>query len=84
MNIVFSTPLAAVQAEIDTNYPTYDTERAVKSVLFLRFQVATRTPVRFLTFSGDASMYNLLVDVPTVTAIDQIDGDVLPFTCALP
>ena len=84
MNIIFSTPWAAVETECDDKYPTYDEERAVKSLLFSRFQGATRTPVRFLTFTGDASMYNLLVDVPTVSALDQIDAEVLPFTCAIP
>jgi len=84
MNIIFSTPWADIESECDTKFPTFDEERATKSLLFSRFQVAARTPVRFLAFTGDASMYNLLVDVPTVTAIDQIDSDVLPFTCALP
>ena len=84
MNIVFSTPMAAVQDEIDEKYPTYDDERAVKSLLFSRFQGASATPVRYLEFTGDASMYNLLIDVPSVNAISEIDTEVLPFTCALP
>lgn len=84
MNIIFSTPWADIESECDTKYPTYDEERATKSLLFNRFQGAGRTPVRFLTFTGDASMYNLLVDVPTVSSLDQIDSEVLPFTCAVP
>lgn len=82
MKIIFSTPWSAIESECDDKYPTYNEERATKSLLFNRFQGAGRLPVRFLTFTGDASMYNVLVDVPTVTSIDQIDSDVLPFTCA--
>lgn len=84
MQIVFSTSLADVQTEIDAKFPTFDDEKAVKSLLFSRFQAASQTPVRFLGFTGDSSMFDLLIDIPSVSAISEIDSDVLPFTCALP
>ncbi len=84
MNIIFSTPWSAIETECGVKFPTFDEENATKNLLFASFRDAGKTPVRFLGFSGNSSMYNLLVDVPSVTALDQIDTDVLPFTCAVP
>jgi hypothetical protein len=82
MNIIFSTPWAAISAECGTKFPTYSHEDAAKQLLFSRLRDAGRTPVRYLQVSGNDTMYTLLLDVPTVTNIDQVDAEVLPYTCA--
>lgn len=82
MNIIFSTPWSAIESECDTKFPTYNEEDATKNLLFARLRDSSWTPVRFLGFSGDASMYDVLVDVPGASSVDDVDQDVLPFTCA--
>lgn len=81
MHITFSTPWSAISAECGTKFPTYSHEDAAKQLLFSRLRDAGRTPVRYLQVSGNDTMYNLLLDVPSVTNVDQVDAEVLPFTC---
>jgi len=82
MNIIFSTPWSAIATECGAKFPTYTHLEATKQLLFARLRDAHRTPVRYLQVYGDDTMYHLLLDVPTVTDVEQVDAEVLPFTCA--
>lgn len=80
MNINFATPWSAISAEATSKFPGMDQENATKNVLFSRLRDNNWLPVRYLTFSGDSSMYTLLIDVPTCSNVSEIENDVLPFT----
>jgi hypothetical protein len=82
MKILFSVDVTDIQADLDGMYPSMGTEQGVKSFLFLKFQQASVTPVRFLVYNQSGNDCDLLVDVPAVNALNEIASDVLPYTAA--
>ena len=82
MHITFSTPWDAIASECGTKFPTYSNMEATKQLLFARLRGAGVTPVRYLESSGNDTLYTLLLDVPKVDNVDEIDVEMLPFVCS--
>jgi hypothetical protein len=82
-NFQFSVAQPDIQAEIDAKYPTYGTERQVKSLLFNRFQNCGCLPVRFLTCVNAGNDWTLVIDIPHCDAVEDIEDEVLPFSTQL-
>lgn len=79
----FSVAQPDIQAEMDSKYPTYGTERQVKSLLFNRFQGCGCLPVRFLTCANAGDDWTLVIDIPSCSTVGEVENDVLPFSTQL-